>query len=293
MDATEIIEGQVKADAGAAAQPDKLAEAIDALAAKLQGIPEQAAEQARAAMAAQPATQPAWTPEQFADTLDAVVEKSGGKIGPAIVEALRQAGPAMLQQQAESAASIKRDLAARDPKLVFPGSNVPLVEKYTKEIDSYIKANNIPANYLAQKGYGEIAELIALKDPAYREALGAQAVERYKAEQAKGAGKPAATAVEGVHVGDVPVGSKPAPSVEAEIASIKVDPLQARLCKDRYRLTENDIRRQKWEIEQQVKKHGEDGIRQMGGVPVCEMEDVPIEAPVPGRAQRKIELREE
>lgn len=282
------IEGE--AAAAAAAAQASLQEQVNSLAEKLIKATDTVAAASEAVAQRQaPVAANAVTPERFAESIEKAIEASGGKTSAGVITALQQAIPAVLSTQAAANAGIQKQLAMADPTL-RDAKGTPLMKRFEKEITAFIKQNGLTDQYLEQRGYGDIVTLVAAKDTAFQAERNKAVIDEYVAAQKKEV-KPAAgaVAVEGVQIGQV-APQVAAQSEEQAIAAIKVDDEQASLLHQRYRLSKADVQRQKHEIAQQFERYGAQGIRQLGGIPVCDLSTVPVEHPVPGRAQRFVQL---
>jgi hypothetical protein len=169
---------------------------------------------------------------------------------------------------------MNRRMAERDPDMG------PLMKRYSKQIDTKIRDLNITDAYLSQYGYEGIARAVASEDPAYLEERATVIADKKIAERDAAAAKaakpaPAArTPVEGVHAGSVSAPRAPAATEEAAIRAVEVSAADVEQGRLLFGMSEDDIKRQRWEIQQQEARYGAFGIKQLGGVPICELSDI-------------------
>lgn len=274
-DTNEPIEAPTDADladanaAATAAASDRLGAAVDELVEKIRSgaasIP--TAPSAPVAPATAPVAAPAFGPEQ----IDSIAAEKG--TGAALVEYTRNViVPLFNSQTAQGARQAKRD-AQRDPEIG------PLMKRYGPQIDAKIKSLGITDAFLAEHGYDGIARSVAAEDPKFfDEQVEARVAERLKTAPAAPA--PTAPAVRVRPTEPVSTGAprsaapRSAPSDDERIALIEVGAGEEKRAREQFGMTKRDVQRQRFEIAREVEKHGELGIRKMGGVPICSLADL-------------------
>lgn len=211
---------------------------------------------------------PANSPEAVLEELEKAGQKGAAEYTKALAEKVLT--PMQLGYVSQMAA-MNRRVAEADPEIG------PLMRKYGKQVDEHVRKHGIGDAYLAQYGYSAIAKSVAADDPAYVEEKARVRADAMIAEwKAKNptTKPPAGPAVETVHAG--PVGTPPSatPSEEDAIKSIEVSRAEEELARRVWRMTPNDVRKQRYEIAKAVEKYGEFGLREIGGTPICSFADM-------------------
>lgn len=256
--------------ASTAAASDRLGAAVDELVEKIRSgaasIP------AAPAQSVQPATAPVAAPAFGPEQIDSIAAEKG--TGAALVEYTRNViVPLFNSQTAQGARQAKRD-AQRDPEIG------PLMKRYGPQIDAKIKSLGITDAFLAEHGYDGIARSVAAEDPKFfDEQVEARVAERLKTTPAAPS-TPSAPAVRVRPTEPVSTGAprsaapRSAPSDDERIAQIEVGAGEEKRAREQFGMTKRDVQRQRYEIAREVEKHGELGIRKMGGVPICSLADL-------------------
>ena len=273
---------QVAADnaAATAKAADNLSTQIDSLAKQIESGTLRLREASDRVSAPQTVQPVAAAPLTEAE-LTKIADERG--VGAAITEHIKRVeAPAFMSLLAQNA-NLQRKNAERDPMLG------KVLKKYGKEVEAKIRELGINDAYLAEKGYDSIVKLVAAEnDPALlmpdAPAPNAPApAPAPKAPAAPAAPAPAIVAplpsAEGVYNG--PVVATPAPnrSVEDEIRAVPVERREVDFVRDVFDMTEADLKKQRYEMQQNTKKYGEDGLKRIGGMPICTFGDIGFPEP--------------
>jgi hypothetical protein len=165
-------------------------------------------------------------------------------------------------------AKLQRQAAESDPKLG------PLMKRFSKQIDAKAKELGLNDAYFAEKGFAAVARMVAAEDDTYFEERVTEEVGKRAPASAPAPATTPKVKQEGVYSGPASNPPAGAESTEDAIRKIKVDPEEAKVA-DLMGLTTEDIKVQKYEIEQQSKKYGgEKGFKRIGGIPVVSFKDM-------------------
>jgi hypothetical protein len=243
---------------------------VDALAAKL------AAEIRKGA----PSPTAAPTRESILKRLDDAGKEGAGKFAEALAETVLM--PAQMQN-VRHAAQLNRRVAEGSATIG------PLYKRFKDAVEA--RATELGGDaYIAEKGLEGVIRAVAAEDPAYTEEVVESrlqariaAIEAEKAKkQAEAAASAAAAAgarppTETVHAGAAPAPASAAPSEADEIARIAISDEDAKLGRAIFRMTPGEIRVQRHQIAKMEAKYGVIGIKQLGGVPICELRDCVVD----------------
>jgi 2-oxoglutarate dehydrogenase E2 component (dihydrolipoamide succinyltransferase) len=271
---------QVAADnaAATAKAADNLSTQIDSLAKQIESGTlrlREASDRVSAPQVVQPVAAAPLTEAE----LTKIADERG--VGAAITEHIKRVeAPAFMSLLSQNA-NLQRKNAERDPMLG------KVLKKYGKEVEAKIRELGINDAYLAEKGYDSIVKLVAAEnDPALL--MPDAPAPTAPAPAPKAPAAPAAPApvivaplpsAEGVYNG--PVVSTPAPnrSVEDEIRAVPVERREVDFVRDVFDMTEADLKKQRYEMQQNTKKYGEDGLKRIGGMPICTFGDIGFPEP--------------
>lgn len=260
-----------KASENMSAQIDKLAQQIESGTLRLR----EAAERVNSPAPVQPVAQAPLTEAE----LTKIADERG--VGAAITEHIKRVeAPAFMSLLAQNA-SLQKTNASRDPVLG------KIMKKYGKEVDAKIRELGVNDAYLAEKGYDSIIRLVAAEnDPAMLMPEVPAPAASAPAPKPAPVATPAAPAVvqppmsvEGVYSGPVVATPTPSRSEEEEIRAVPVERREVAFVSEHFDMTEGDLKKQRYEITQINKKYGEDGLKRIGGTPICSFKDIGFPEP--------------
>jgi len=158
-------------------------------------------------------------------------------------------------------------------------------KEHRAEIDAKVKADGISAQYLAEHGYEGVVRSLRDLDPTVREAEIKAEVDRQLAERVAAGGyvptpirtpppvgRPGAPPA----LGSPPVNLTSQQTRDEAIAAVEMSAQDVDFQKRYFRLTPEQAKRQRYEREALEKKHGEHGLKALGGYPICTLTDLGI-----------------
>lgn len=258
-------EAKTTEDAGA-----ELTKQVDALAKEIsEGVA--AIREARSTPAPAVQSRAPLTKEEMTKVAD---EKGVGEVLQNYSETV--VGPVAMALVAQNA-RLRKELAASDPVLK------KILNKYPKQVDEKIKALGLNDATLAERGYGDVIRAVAAElDPSLlmpEPAPEAKKPEPVVAPAPAPAAPAVVTPVESVYSGPVSAPPTPSKGVDEQIAEVKVEPREAKFMRDNFDMSEGEVKKQRYEIAKAYEKYGEDGIKRIGGVPVCSFGDMGLPEP--------------
>jgi len=227
---------------------------------------------------AAPPAPPAPSRDDLMKRLDDAGAKGAGKYTEELVSTVLMP---MQGQNIRAAAQLNRRIAEKDPDVGR------LYKRYRDKVEA--RATELGGDiYIAEKGLESVIRSVASEDPAYIDEIAdARVAEKIAArdaaaaaEAAKKAAEAAAAAparrppTETIHTGVVGAPAAAAPSEEEAIRAIEISDEDAALAKTIFRMTPTDVKRQRHEIAKMERKYGPIGIKNLGGVPICELRDM-------------------
>lgn len=208
--------------------------------------------------------------------------EQGGSVGKALQEVGEKVLAPMYGKQFDTAKRLQRKLVEQNVELG------EFARAHRKEVDEYITSRGVTDQVLADDGYEEHVKELMDRDPTLREARDKVKLEEAVATRLKELGydpEVIPTVVTPVQTSaprptDRPVarpsvGPGPVLLTEAQqIARVQVSEKEAKEAKDVWGMTVADVQKQRFERLKLEDELGEMGLRNVGGLPVCTLEEI-------------------
>lgn len=233
--------------------------------------------EATAAATAPPAPVAPQKPALTEERLNEVAAEHG--VGQAMKVFAEEAMLPLQMHNYDVAAKQAKKIAFQDPEL---GA---WAKSHSKQIDEHVKSQGITSQYLAENGYEGVVHSLRDQDPAVRQAEIQTEAERIANEmlEARGVTAPAPKTVAAVsRPGLPPTPGSPPPNLtpqqtrEQAISAIEVSQADIDFQKKYFKMSPAEAKKQRYERLELEKKHGEHGLKAIGGYPICSLADLGI-----------------